>query len=804
MFKNYLKITLRNIKRHKAYSLINISGLAIGMALCVLILVYVQDELSYDNFHEKGDRIYRIAELENHDGELLHYMRIGPGVTEKLKVDFPDAIEKTVRLLPAGEVWTKFDDKLFREDRVYLADETFFDIFSFVFIRGNRETALKDPNSIVLNRTTAEKYFGSTEAVGKMVKVDLPGVPLLKVTAVVEDIPTNSHFHPDLLVSLSTIINEQNQAFFEEQMYGNAVWSYVLLNEGHPVENLESQLPAFLEKHLNEAQKKRVVEFYLQPLKDIHLRSSTDPFTEIEPENTGNITYVYIFSIIAFLILLVACINFMNLATARSANRAQEVGIRKVVGAAKQQLIKQFIGESLVLTFLALPLALITAHLLLPLFNSLAGKEMTIAYFDNPVLLPALVLIVIFVGFVSGSYPAFFLSSFQPVNVLKGKQIARRGSGLFRKILVVGQFAVSVGFVIGVLIVLQQLNFMRTTDLGFNKENVVVVPVILPEPALQRARKVEVLKNEYLNYPGVIDVTAAESVPSDIRGIVNCRVEGEPESEAKVVVQVATDYEFLKTLEIELLEGRNFSREYSTDMKEGFIINEAAAKNLGLESPIGKQIVLQNRKGTIIGVFKSPHWEPKRRLIAPMVFYMLPVNYIKLAVRVSPDDIPGTLAFLEKKWDENITTRPFQYEFLEDMYDSLYKSERQMSSVVFYFTLLTIFIACLGLFGLASFATEQRTKEIGIRKILGASVHGVVMLLWQQFGKLILIGNIIAIPLAYYVLHKWLQNFHYRISIGVEIFLLSTIMIVAVAILSISYQSIKAALANPVDSLRYE
>ncbi len=804
MFKNYLKITLRNIKRHKAYSLINIFGLAIGMALCILILVYVQDELSYDNFHEKGDRIYRIAELENHDGELLHYMRIGPGVTEKLKVDFPDAVENTVRLLPAGDVWTKFDDKLFREDRVYLVDETFFDIFSFDFINGEQKVALKEPNSIVLNKTTAEKYFGITEVVGKMVQVDMPGIPLLKVTAVIEDMPSNSHFHPALLVSLSTIRNEQNQAFFDELMYGNVVWSYILLKEDYPVEELESQLPAFLEKHLNEAQKKRVMEFYLQPLRDIHLRSSTDPFTEIEPENTGNITYIYIFSIIAFLILLVACINFMNLATARSANRAQEVGIRKVVGAAKQQLIKQFIGESMLLTFIALPLALGIAHLLLPFFNSLAGKEMAIAYFNNPVLLPALVLIVLFVGFVSGSYPAFFLSSFQPVNVLKGKQIASGGSGLLRKILVVGQFVVSIGFVIGVLIVLQQLNFMRNSDLGFNKDNVVVVPVVLPEPALQRARKVEVLKNEYLQYPGVIDVAAAQSVPSDIRGIVNCRVEGKPESEAKIVVQVATDYEFLKTLEIELIEGRNFSREHSTDMREGFIISEAAVRNLGLESPIGKRIVLANRKGTVIGVFKSPHWEPKRRFIAPMVFYMLPVNYTKLVVKISPNDIPGALAFLEKKWDENITTRPFQYEFLEDIYNRLYKSERQMTNVVFYFTLLTIFIACLGLFGLASYATEQRTKEIGIRKILGASVPGIIMLLWRQFGKLILIGNIIAIPLAYYMLYKWLQNFYYRISIGVEIFLLSTIMIVAIAVLSISYQSIKAALANPVDSLRYE
>ncbi|MCK4646329.1 MAG: ABC transporter permease [Candidatus Aminicenantes bacterium] len=804
MFKNYLKVAFRNIWRHKVYSLINILGLAIGIALCILILVYVQDELSYDSFHEKADRIYRIAQLEDHDGELLHYMRIGPGITEKMKIDFPEAAEKTVRLLPAGEVWTKFGDKLFREDRVYVADETFFDIFSFEFISGDKETALKEPNSIVINKTIAEKYFGSEEAVGKMVQVDIQGVPLLKVTGVVYDAPVNSHFHPDLLVSFSTVRNEQNAAFFDEQMFGNAVWSYILVKDGYPVEGLEGQLPAFLDKHLNEAQKKRLVEIYLQPLKDIHLRSSTDPFTEIEPEKTGNITYLYIFSVIAFVVLLVACINFMNLSTARSSNRAREVGMRKVVGAARQQLVKQFIGESMFITFLALPLAIIIAYLLLPLFNSLAGKEMTIAYFSNPVLLPVLVLIVLFVGFVSGSYPAFFLSSFQPVSVLKGRQRAGGSSGLLRKILVVGQFAVSIGFVIGVLIVLQQLNFMRNTNLGFNKRNVVVVPVLLPEQPLQRVRKMEVLKNEYSNYPGVIDVAAAQSVPSDIRGIVNCRVEGAPENESKIVVQVAVDYEFLKTLQIELKDGRDFSREFSTDMGEGFIINEAGVQNLGLESPVGMRLVLANRTGTIIGVMRSPHWEPKRRFIAPMVFYMTPANCTQLAVRIRPNDIPGTLAFLENKWNENITTRPFQYEFLEDKIDTLYKSERQMTNVVFYFTLLTIFIACLGLFGLASFATEQRTKEIGIRKVLGASVPGVVILLWRQFGKLILFGNIIAIPLAYYVLHQWLQDFHYRISIRIEVFLLSTALILVIAFLSISYQSIKAALADPIDALRYE
>jgi putative ABC transport system permease protein len=803
MIRNYLKVAFRNILRHKVYSLINIFGLAIGMALCLLILVYVQDELSYDGFHEKADRIYRIAQTEDHNGDLTNVMRIAPGATARLEIDFPEAIEKTVRIFPAGEVWTKYEDRLFREDKMYVVDDSFFDIFTFDFISGNPETALKEPNSIVLNRTTAEKYFGETDAFGKMIEVDMPGAPLLKVTAVVEDMPGNSHFHPDFLVSLSTIRNEQNAPFFDV-MQGNVVWSYLLLKEEYSAIELESNFTGFLDKHLNETQKKLVKKYYLQPLTDIHLRSSTDPYTEIEPENSGNITYLYIFSVIAVLVLLVACINFMNLATARSARRAREVGLRKVVGAFKQQLVRQFIGESVFMGVLALPVAIGLAHLFLPVFNSLAGKEMVIGYFTSPVLIPAMAVIVLFVGFVAGSYPAFFLSSFQPVKVLKG-ELKTSGSGsLFRKILVIGQFAVSVGFVIGILIISQQMNFMRSANLGFNKDNVIVLSFILPEPAEQRLGKMEVLKNEYLSYSAITDVALTSGAPSEIRGIVRGRVDGTPANEAKLMVMVPVDYEFCKTLQIELTEGRDFSREHGTDLMQAFIINEAVAQELGLESPLGKQLVLNNQKGTVIGVMKSMHWEPKRRVIFPMVFQVNPQAFFKMVVRVNSDDIPGTLAFMEKKWKENITNRPFQHQFLDDMIDNLYKSERRLSNVVFNFTLLSIFVACLGLFGLASYTAEQKTKEIGIRKVLGASVSGVVLLFFKQFGKLILIANIIAWPLAYYGLHKWLQNFFYRISIGLEIFVLSALLVLVIAFISISYQSIKAAISNPADALRHE
>jgi len=394
MFRNYLKIAFRNILRHKIYSFINILGLAIGMALCVLILVYVQDELSYDSFFDKSDRIVRIAQIENHDYRLIKYMRIGAGINSRLAADFPDAVEKTVRLLSFGNMWTRFDDKQFLEERAYFADETFFEIFSFNFLRGSPDSALNKPNLVVLNRTSAEKYFNNIDCIGKMITVDNQGAQLLEVSGVVEDLPQNSHFHPDLLISFKTIANEQNTRFFD-QVYGQTVWSYLLLKKDYPVSELESRLPGFLDKHLNENLKTRLKELIVQPLRDIHLRSSTDPFTEIEPENTGNISYLYIFSVIAFLVLLIACINFMNLATARSARRAREVGLRKVVGAVKSQLIKQFIGESLFIAFLALPVALFLAHLFLPLFNSMTGKMMRIDYFSSPILLPALGVIVL-------------------------------------------------------------------------------------------------------------------------------------------------------------------------------------------------------------------------------------------------------------------------------------------------------------------------------------------------------------------------------------------------------------------------
>jgi putative ABC transport system permease protein len=803
MFKNYIVTALRNLFKQKIYSLINISGLAVGMALCILVMVYVMDELSFDRFHEKGDRIYRVAQVEDHNGVRSIYTGIGGGITTKMETDFPEAVEKRVRLLGLREVWTKIDDRLFHEKRTFVVDETFFDIFSFDFLAGNPDTALKEPNSAVLAAATAVKYFGGTDVLGKTIKVDVPGAPLLKITGVIKDAPRNSHFHPDMLVPLSTIRNEKNAPFFE-QMTGNNFWSYILVKEGYPVRQLTQQFPAFLKKHLNEKEHRLVVEIYLQPLHDIHLKSTTDPFTEVEPENTGNITYLYIFSVIALLVLVVACINFMNLATARSANRAREVGMRKVNGATRQQLAIQFTGESMFISLLSLPLAVILAFLFLPLFNSVAGKDMSLHLLTDPVLLVGLVAMVLFVGLVSGSYPAFFLSSFQPVAVLKGKKGAEGKSGLLRKILVIGQFAVSIVFFIAALVILRQMFFMTDGDLGYDKKNVAVVPVILPVQPDDFVDTVEYLKNEFAKLPGVESVSAASGFPSDIRNIVNGRMASLPEEQSQLMTLVAVDYDFIGTTGIEIIEGRNFSKEHSTDAQGAVLINEAVFTGPDKESPVGKPFIAGAVKGPVVGVFKSPHWEPKRRQIFPMIFYLNPKHTFKLGARLNPDSIPATLAAMEKIWDKRVTQRPFRYDFLEDTVAALYKSENRFTRLIIYFTILTIFVACLGLLGLASFTAEQRTREIGIRKVLGASVGSVVFLLLRQFGRLVLIANLVAWPVAFYAMHKWLQNFYYRVGIQWDVFVLSALAVMIIASVTISFQSVKAALTNPVNTLRCE
>lgn len=807
MFKNYIKIAIRNILRYKVYSVINIMGLAIGMALCILILVFIQDELSYDSFHENADRVYRIAQVEEHNNELVPYMRIGGGVAIKCKNDFPEAVEKATRLwfvTSQGEIWTIIGDKRYKEKKIFVADAEFFDVLTFEFLKGNRKTAVKNPNSVVITEEVAKKYFGNEEALGKVIKIDIPGTPDLKVTGILENIPGNSHVHFDLLVSLSTLQNEQNRAFFEA-MFSNQFYTYLLLKKNYPASNLEKRLVEFRDKHLNDEQKKRVHHFFLQPLKDIHLYAPDDPFTEIEPENTGSMTTLYIFAAIGILTLAIACINFMNLATARYANRAREVGLRKVVGSTKSQLIGLFIGESLAIALIALPIAILLSTVGLPLFNYLSGKSIVLDFLNNPLLVLGLLGIVLFAGFFSGSYPAFFLSAFNPIDVIRGKISAGSKSSTLRKFLVTGQFIVSISLVACAVIIWQQMDFMRNKNLGFTKEYIAEIPVMLP-PA-ERIKIMEYLKNEYIKYPGVISASLSSGVPGDIRGIVHARIEGAPTDQYKLVTQVPVGFDFIKTLGIKIIEGRNFDRENTADLRESVIINETAARALGLEAPVvGKRISVENTHRTVIGVFKDVHWEPKRREIFGMMFVVIPNANFKLVVKLDAKNMSKTLADMKNLWDKNIPTRTFEYNFFEENVNNLYKPEKRLSEIIKSFTILAIVIACLGLFGLASFTAEQRTKEIGIRKVLGASVREVVLLLSKEYSKLIIMANIIAVPIIIYLMNQWLdpKHFFYRISIGITPFVIAAFLVFAVAFFSIIFQSIRAALANPIDALKYE
>jgi putative ABC transport system permease protein len=807
MLKNYIKVALRNIKKHRVYSIINIIGLAIGMAVCILILLFIQDELSYDTFHQNANRIYRIAQVEEQNNEQVPIVCIGGGVTIKCKNDFPEAIEKATRLwfvTSRRETWTIIGDKRYKEKKIFAADTDFFDVFSFKFLKGNRNTAVKNPNSVVITEEIAKKYFGNKEALGNIIKVDFFGTPDLKVTGVLENIPGNSHMHFDMLVSLSTFVNERNQAFFET-MFSNQFYSYILLKENYQVGNLEKRLPEFREKHLTDEQKKRVHKFFLQPLKDIHLYAPDDPYTEIEPENTGSITSLYIFAIIGILTLAIACINFMNLATARYANRAKEVGLRKVIGSGRNQLLGLFIGESITITFIALPFAIFFASIGLPLFNFLSGKSIALDFLHNPYLLIGLPGIVLFTGFFSGSYPAFFLSAFNPIDVIKGKISAGSKSSTLRKSLVIGQFIVSISLVACAVVIWQQLDFMRNKDLGFSRKNIIEIPVILPLP--ERTNIMEYLKNEYLKYPGVLNACVSSSVPGDIRGIARARIEGAPEDQYHLVTQVPIGFDFIKTLGIEIIEGRDFNRENTSDLQGAVIINEATKRTLGLEDPVvGKRIMIGDNYRTIIGIFKDIHWEPKRREIFGMMFVVIPNANRKLVVKLDETNISNTLVDMKNLWDKTITTRTFEYKFLGENIDNLYKPEKRLSEIVKSFTVLAIIIACLGLIGLASFTAQQRTKEIGIRKVLGASVSEVVLLLSKEYSKLMIIAIVFSVPIVIYIMNQWLapEHFFYRISIGIIPFIFAAVLVFMVAFFSIISQSIKASLANPIDALKYE
>ena len=788
MFNNYVKTALRAIKRHKGYSFINIFGLAIGMACCILILVWVKDELSYDRFHANGDDIYRVIKEEYTEGETQWSALTSPPLAQSIKENFSEILLST-RFGNWGRRVVQYQDKRVNEDKFEHAGQDFFKIFSFDFISGDPKSAFSDPYSVVLTQDTAKRYFGTEDPIGKVLTVE--NIYDVRVTGLIRNIPENSTIQFDFLspfVLLKDFISENNM----QNWNFNSFMTFVQLAEHTNVYAVSQAVAGYLDKFIPEADYKLI----LQPFKKIHLSS----YVLHDFSGVGGMKYIYIFSSLAFFVLIIACINFMNLATARSSRRALEVGIRKVSGAKRTDLIKQFFGEAIFLSFISLILAIFLVEILLPSFNRIAGKNLGLGLTGNISILLGLLAITIVSGIFSGVYPALFLSSFQPVKVLKGTLRTGSRGGLFRKVLVVTQFSLSIFLIIATMVIFRQLNYIRNMDMGYDREQIIHMNMVGDSND-----KYETLKQELIKGPNVVAVSASFALPTR-----NFNSPGSPDWEGRAAdkeVYMNTDfvdYGYFQTLGIEIAEGRAFSQEFATDAEEAYIVNEELVRQMGLEDPVGKRFAFWEQWGTIVGVVKDFHFQSVHNKINPISFKLDPGWLRWLYVRIKPDDIPATIGFMKNTWNGIVPDYPFEYHFLDESFEELYKSEQQMSAITNYFTILGIFIACLGLFGLAAFMAERRTKEMGIRKVLGASVPKLIYLLSSEFAKLVLVANVVAWPVAYFVAHRWLQNFAYRTFIPAGIFFLAAVLSLFIALATVSFKALKTATANPAKALRYE
>jgi putative ABC transport system permease protein len=780
---NYFKVALRKIKRHKSYSFINLSGLAIGMACCFLVFLWVQDELSFDRFHSNAKEIYRV--LHNpQDTDIYNPYGSGP-LGPALKADYPEIINFTRSF---GEVNAplKYRDQVFN-GKVRGVDNSFFEIFTFPFIKGDPKNCLSEPHSIVLTEKMAFKLFNEEDPLGKTVRFEWwVGWFDLKVTGVIQDVPSNTHIRFDYLLPFE-FVTWSGMTIKDWDVV--AYQTYVLLPKNADPSAVQEKIAGTVKRHFQESP----YTLYLEPLTRIHLFNFT---------GGGAITYVYIFSIIGALILGIACINFMNLSTARSMERAREVGMRKVVGSTRTQLIKQFLGESVLLSFISFILALILVHALLPSVNNIVGKQLTLSYSGSPLFI--FLGMAFLTGIVSGSYPAVFLSSFRPVTVLKGSVKSGSQNIRLRKLLVIGQFVVSIALITGTIIIYQQLVYMRNTDMGINKSHVINM-----ELRGSLRKKYSTIKSELLRNPDITAVCATNGSFSTRVGSDKFGWKGKPEDQRIFMSIHSVDFDYQKIFDIKMAQGRYFSRDFPTDLSDGIIVNETAAKIMGMESPIGQRISCSipfssQKSGTIIGVVKDFHFRSLHEKIDPLVLVIAPGWFMDVYIRMKPENVPETLGFIEKTIKGLAPDFPFEYSFLDEDIDNLYKAEQQIGNLVRYGTFLAIVIACLGLFGLASFTAEKRTKEIGIRKVLGASISGIVLLLTKEFTKWVIVANLLAWPIAYFVMRGWLQNFAYHINIGLWTFLLAAALALVTSLITVSFQAVKTAASNPVDSLRYE
>ncbi|MFZ1799213.1 MAG: ABC transporter permease [Chitinophagaceae bacterium] len=810
MFKNYLKTAFRNLIKNKGFSAINIIGLAAGLASCLLIILYVTNELSYDHYNKNIDQIYRIDADLKFGGHNFILASSPDPLGSTLKSELPQ-VKQYVRLRDHGGLLVKKGNQNIQEDKVILADSTLFDVFTLPMLAGDPQTALVNPNSVVITESTAEKYFPKTSVgtvLGKTLTIN--DTTLYKITGIIKDVPNASHFHYDFFVSMYG----QLATYEIGQWTSNNFNTYILLDKNADPKKLSAQLDAFVMKYvtpyfktlnINEEDFKKqgnYLHYNLMPLSRIHLHSQKDG----ELEANGNIQYVTIFSIIALFILLIACVNFMNLSTARSAGRAKEVGVRKVLGSLRKNLITQFLSESLLISFLSMILALAIAALLLPFFNTLSGKTFTMDDFLSPWLLPALLVLVIIVGFLAGIYPAFYLSSFKPVDVLKGRLANGFKSSWLRSGLVVFQFAISIFLIIGTLVIYTQLNFIRNKDIGYNRSQVLIIK---NTDALGKDAKV--FKEEALKLSGVENATMTGYLPT-----ANWRSDSplfpEPTMDMKNAVSTQmwrVDENYIPTLGMKMAQGRNFSKDFTTDTS-AIIINEAFAKLIGFKDALNKPLYYMNNfpstdftKYNIIGVVKNFNFNSLHDEVTPLVFFLSQQNG-SIAFRVNTAHIDQVVTSLENLYKKTAPSQPFAYSFMDADYNKTYLSEQKMGGLSITFSILAIFIACLGLFGLITYAAEQRTKEIGIRKVLGASVSNVTTMLSKDFLRLVLIASLISFPIAWWAMNYWLQGFAYRIEISWWIFLLAGCTAIFIALLTICIKAIRAAMANPVKSLRSE
>lgn len=794
MIKNYFKVAFRNLWRYKGFSLINIMGLAIGMTACFLICLYVNFELSYDSFNSKADRIYRIVADIKTPTEVINGDRPAWAVPPNIKDEFTE-VKSVVRIVTGDDLLVKRGDTKFLEAKVMWADSSLFQIFDFDLQRGDPQTVLRDPFSVVLSETAARKYFGKSDPVGQTLLIGDEGQPM-KVTGTMKDIPENSQIKGDMIMSMTTVLKLWDPRI--DSSWGNyGASAYLLLNPGADAKALEKRFPAFLEKR-NGSEMKRSQMYptlFLEPLKDVYLRSTRDG------NKKGNITNVYIFSVVAIFILLIACFNFINLTTARSAERSREVGIRKVVGAERTQLMRQFIGESIIICLIAFFLATIFSWLLLPLFNELAGKTISQGIFENTRYLLILFFAAIAIGTLAGVYPALVLSSFKPVIVLKGRFSTGSRGMLLRRTLVVSQFTISIGLIVSTIIVYNQMSYMRNQDLGFNKDQVIVMNTYgVPSRYA--------FKDAIAQIPAVKSIATSQSVPGSGYSGAYSEIEN-----IRGDLQVANldlyfvDFDYINQFRLKIVAGRPFSRDFKTDSTQAMILNEAAVKMFGYSSPeqaIGKHFKQWGREGQIIGVMKDFHYRSLQLPIKPLSMRIERGNDQLISAKVSPANLPATIAAIEKQWKAFIPERPFSYYFLDEFFDRQYRSEERFGRLFLNFAILAIFISCLGLLGLASYSTVQRTKEIGIRKVMGASVTNIVTLLSRDFLRLVALAALIAFPLAWFAMNRWLQDFAYRTGVSWWVFVMAGVLAALIALFTISFQAVRAAVANPIKSLRTE